>query len=124
MTDFYDDLETRSAEQRANDLRIALQDQIGRAQVLAGYADSLGGVDAMKIESVEDLAALPVLRKSDLGAAQKAHPPLGGFTTGVSQFSHIFQSPGPIYEPGAHDAKDWWRFARFLHAVGISSQEF
>ena len=118
---FYDDLETRSADERAKDLRIALQDQIGRAQVLPGYADALAGVDSLKIEGVADLARLPVLRKSDLGAAQKAHPPLGGFTTGVSQFSHIFQSPGPIYEPGAHDSKDWWRFARFLHAVGIHS---
>ncbi|WP_415919384.1 phenylacetate--CoA ligase family protein [Tateyamaria sp. SN6-1] len=120
---FYDDLETRSAEARARDLKVALQDQVGRAQVLAGYADTLGGVDALTIEGVGDLAALPVLRKSDLGAAQKARPPLGGFTTGVSQFSHIFQSPGPIYEPGAHDAKDWWRFARFLHAAGIGSQD-
>ena len=120
---FYDELETRSAAQRDKDLKTALQDQIGRAQVLAGYAGTLAGVDALKIESIADLAALPVLRKSDLGAAQKAHPPLGGFTTGVSQFSHIFQSPGPVYEPGAHDAKDWWRFARFLHAVGIGSQD-
>ncbi|MEL7165217.1 MAG: phenylacetate--CoA ligase family protein [Pseudomonadota bacterium] len=120
---FYDDLETRNADERARDLRVALQDQVGRAQVLAGYADSLGAIDALKIDGVADLAALPVLRKSDLGAAQKAHPPLGGFTTGVGQFSHIFQSPGPIYEPGSHDSKDWWRFARFLHAVGIGSED-
>ena len=118
---FYDELETRSAEARVKDLKIALQDQIGRAQVLPGYAETLAGVDSLKINGIADLAALPVLRKTDLGAAQKAHPPLGGFTTGVSQFSHIFQSPGPIYEPGAHDSKDWWRFARFLHAVGIHS---
>ena len=119
----YDDLETRSADIRARDLKVALQDQVGRAQRLAGYADTLGGVDALKIGGVGDLAGLPVLRKSDLGAAQKAHPPLGGFTTGVSQFSHVFQSPGPIYEPGSHDSKDWWRFARFLHAAGIRSED-
>ena len=64
-----------------------------------------------------------MLRKSELGAAQKANPPLGGFTSGVSQFSHVFQSPGPIYEPGSHTTKDWWRFARFLHAAGISSSD-
>ena len=119
----YDDLETRSADTRARDLKVALQDQVGRAQRLAGYADTLGGVDALKIGGVGDLAALPVLRKADLGAAQKAHPPLGGFTTGVSQFSHVFQSPGPIYEPGSHDSKDWWRFARILHAAGIRSED-
>ncbi|MEM7521246.1 MAG: AMP-binding protein [Pseudomonadota bacterium] len=117
----YDDLETRSAEQRAKDMAVALPDQIGRAQRLAGYQAVLGDVDAMKIRTAADLAALPVLRKSDLVAAQKANPPLGGYTSGVSQFSHIFQSPGPIYEPGSHDSKDWWRFARFLHAAGFHS---
>ena len=45
--------------------------------------------------------ALPVLRKSDLGAAQAAHPPFGGFTArAAAEFAHVFQSPGPIYEPG------------------------
>ncbi len=119
--EYYDELETRSSDERGKALVIALQDQIARAQRLQGYRESLGDVDSLKIKSLDDLAALPVLRKSDLGAAQKARPPLGGFTTGVSQFSHIFQSPGPIYEPGSHDSKDWWRFARFLHATGIHS---
>ena len=118
---FYDDLETRDADQRAADMAQALPDQIARAKIMAGYAERLGDVVPDAIKTVADLAKLPILRKTDLGAAQRAHPPLGGFTTGVSQFSHIFQSPGPIYEPGSHDSKDWWRFARFLHAVGIHS---
>ena len=121
MTHFYDDLETRSADQRAKDLTTALPDQIARAQRMEGYANSLGEVDSFQSKTPADLARLPVLRKSDLSAAQKAHPPFGGFTTGISQFSHVFQSPGPIYEPGAHDSKDWWRFARFLHAAGFDS---
>ncbi|MEM8690609.1 MAG: phenylacetate--CoA ligase family protein [Pseudomonadota bacterium] len=121
MTHFYDDLETRSADQRAKDLTTALPDQIARAQRMEGYANTLGEVDSFQIKTPADLARLPVLRKSDLSAAQKAHPPFGGFTTGISQFSHVFQSPGPIYEPGAHDSKDWWRFARFLHAAGFDS---
>ncbi len=119
----YDDLETRSADERAADMARALPDQIARAKLMTGYAASLGEVDPDAITTVADLAALPVLRKSDLGSAQKGKPPLGGFTTGVSQFTHVFQSPGPIYEPGATDAKDWWRFARFLHALGIRSQD-
>ena len=119
----YDDLETRSADERAADMARALPDQIARAKLMTGYAASLGDVDPDAITTFADLAALPVLRKSDLGSAQKGKPPLGGFTTGVSQFTHVFQSPGPIYEPGATDAKDWWRFARFLHALGIRSQD-
>lgn len=123
MADFYDDLETRSADERASDLARDLPDQIARAQIMAAYQETLGGVDPDAIRTMDDLARLPVLRKSELGSAQKAHPPLGGYTTGVSQFSHIFQSPGPIYEPGVRDAKDWWRFGRCLHALGIGSQD-
>jgi phenylacetate-CoA ligase len=33
-------------------------------------------------------------------------------------YSHIFQSPGPIYEPGG-TTHDWWRIGRFLNAVGV-----
>ena len=117
----FDELETRSADQRAADLARDLPAQIARAQGLAGYAESLSAVDAASVTSIEALAALPVLRKSDLGAAQKANPPFGGFTAqGPSGFAHVFQSPGPIYEPGGID-RDWWRFGRVLHAVGIGA---
>ncbi|UWR95859.1 phenylacetate--CoA ligase family protein [Phaeobacter inhibens] len=118
MTNF-DSLETRSADARASDLAEQLPQQIARAMAAPGYGDSLRNVDAASITSVADLAALPVLRKSDLGKAQAAHPPFGGFTVKpASGFAHIFQSPGPIYEPGGVD-HDWWRMGRFLHAAGI-----
>lgn len=119
MTRYFDDLETRSAEARAAALAEALPRQIARAQALPGYGDSLAGVDADSIASVADLAKLPVLRKSDLGKAQAAAGPFGGLTTRpASGFAHIFQSPGPIYEPGGTE-HDWWRMGRFLHACGI-----
>ena len=115
----FDDLETRSAQARAADLAAALPAQIARAQGLSGYGGSLDGVDAGAVTSVADLAALPVLRKSELGKAQAANAPFGGFTTKpASGFSHVFQSPGPIYEPSSTDP-DWWRMGRFLHAIGI-----
>ena len=115
----FDDLETRSADARADDLAAALPAQIARAQELSGYGGSLGGVDAGSVTSAADLAALPVLRKSELGKAQAANAPFGGFTTKpASGFSHVFQSPGPIYEPSSTDP-DWWRMGRFLHAIGI-----
>ena len=41
---FFDDLETRSADQRANDLALALPAQIANAQKLSGYADALGAL--------------------------------------------------------------------------------
>ena len=117
----FDDLETRSADQRAADLAKALPQQIARAQGLPGYGDTLKGVDASQITSAAALADLPVLRKSELGKAQAAQAPFGGFTTKpVTEFSHVFQSPGPIYEPSSNDP-DWWRMGRFLHAAGIGA---
>ena len=117
----FDDLETRSADQRAADLAQALPQQIARAQGLPGYGETLKGVDASQITSAAALADLPVLRKSELGKAQAGQPPFGGFTTKpVTEFSHVFQSPGPIYEPSSNDP-DWWRMGRFLHAAGIGA---
>jgi phenylacetate-CoA ligase len=119
MSSHFDDLETRSAAQRAEDLASALPRQIARAQALAGYGDTLAGIDAGTITAGADLARLPVLRKTALADAQKPGAPFGGFNAlPVSGFAHVFQSPGPIYEPGG-GGRDWWRFARFLAATGI-----
>ena len=119
MTSPYDDLEGRSADARAAAVATALPEQVARAKTLPGYADALAGIEASAIGDRDALAALPVLRKSDLVAAQKAAPPFGGLTTlAASEFDHVFQSPGPIYEPGTLDG-DWWRIGRFLHALGI-----
>ncbi|TMM53011.1 phenylacetate--CoA ligase family protein [Sulfitobacter sabulilitoris] len=118
---YFDELETRSADARATDLARALPQQIARAQGVPGYAGALDGLDATTVTDAAALAALPVLRKSELGAAQAAASPFGGFTTKPPQdFSHIFQSPGPIYEPSSTD-HDWWRMGRFLHALGIGA---
>ncbi|MEM1274323.1 MAG: phenylacetate--CoA ligase family protein [Pseudomonadota bacterium] len=112
-------LETRSADARAAQLAGDLPEQIARAQALPAYAEALGSVSASEITGIDALSTLPVLRKSELGDAQAEHAPFGGYTTrSADGFAHIFQSPGPIYEPGDVSA-DWWRVGRFLHAVGI-----
>lgn len=119
MTKFYDTLETRSADQRAADQAQALRIQIGRALSAPGFATHLADADTGAVASAEDLAKLPVLRKSDLAQAQASRPPFGGFTVKPARhFHHVFQSPGPIYEPGSTDP-DWWRMGRFLHAAGV-----
>jgi len=121
MSAFYDDLETRSAEARAVDLARDLPAQIARAQALSGYAGRLETVEAEAVTDMAALARLPVLRKSDLGDAQKASAPLGGLTSKDARaFAHVFQSPGPIYEPG-DTTHDWWRMGRFVHACGIGA---
>ncbi len=117
---FYDDLETRSADRReadlARDLPALVAHAVSQAPAMAAH---LEGVDPAAVTSREALAKLPVLRKAELGERQKAQPPFGGFAAGgPSAFRHVFQSPGPIYEPGG-GGRDWWRMGRFLHAIGI-----
>ncbi|MFC7705756.1 phenylacetate--CoA ligase family protein [Plastorhodobacter daqingensis] len=119
MTHHFDTLETRSADARAADLARRLPEQIARARQTRAFAALLADVDPASITDPAALARLPVIRKSELGRAQAESPPLGGFTLRPAQdFDHVFQSPGPIYEPG-RVAPDWWRLGRFLRACGI-----
>ena len=109
---YFDDLETRSADERASAQLAALNTQLARV------ADHPGScrIDAGPLQALSDLARLPILRKSDLTKWQRERPPFGGFLT--ANIAHVFQSPGPIYEPGGI-SHDWWRMGRFLHACGI-----
>lgn len=119
MTGFYDDLETRDETMRAEWLQEALPAAIGRAKTAPAFARLLRDIDPADITDPAALACLPVIRKSDLTGAQKKNPPFGGFATRLTaEFDYIFQSPGPIYEPGRFDS-DWWRLGRFLHAAGV-----
>lgn len=124
MSDYYDALETRSTEEREAALFEALRTQIRDAQSRSpGFAKLLDGVDADAVTDRAALARLPVLRKTELGAMQKAEPPFGGLTTQpASGFDYVFQSPGPIYEPGMQ-APDWWRFARALYSGGLRKDD-
>ncbi len=109
---FYDNLETRS-----DDARHAAQLDMVNAQLarLAAEQDScLPDVGTLK--DLSELTNLPVLRKSELSKWQADKPPFGGMP--VSNVAHVFQSPGPIYEPGGI-SHDWWRMGRFLHAAGF-----
>ena len=116
---FFDALETRTADQRLDENLAALRAQVAQAKTLSGYQESLSSVGADGILSLDDLAKLPILRKSDLSNAQKPGQTLGGYNArALSDFAHIFQSPGPIYEPGGVE-HDWWRIGRFAHAAGV-----
>ena len=118
--EFYDDLEIRDPEQREDQLMAQLSAQLAHAKAnTSHYAEAFADLDTASINSREALATLPVTRKSDLAALQKKNPPLGGINTvPLSELSHIFASPGGLYEPDA-DRKDYWRYARALWAAGV-----
>jgi phenylacetate-CoA ligase len=119
MTDFHDALEARDPLTREKELLEALPALIRRAQEAPGWASILSGVNASDIDSRDALAQLPITRKSDLKALQQASLPFGGLTTTpVAGLSHVFMSPGPIFDPEGRGT-DWWRFARPLHALGV-----
>lgn len=60
-----------------------------------------GGIRLHEIEDYETFRArVPLLRKSELAANQRAHPPFGEFVTVPrSQFGSLHTSPGPIFLP-------------------------
>jgi phenylacetate-CoA ligase len=124
MPDYYDELETRSPQAREDALLAALPGQIAHARQKApAYGALLEDVDAPSIDSRGALARVPITRKTELIERQGEAPPFGGFAaTAVSELSHIFASPGPIYEPEAR-RDDYWRMARALFAAGFRSGE-
>jgi phenylacetate-CoA ligase len=116
----YDKLETRSPRLREKALMAALPKLVAHAKKNApGFARILKDVRPDRINSRKALAALPVTRKSDLGALQKEMPPLGGLNaTPVEKLAKLFLSPGPIYDPEGRGS-NWWRTARGLFAGGF-----
>jgi phenylacetate-CoA ligase len=119
MAEHYDNLETRDPEVRERDLMARLPALVAAAMRAPGYSRFLKGIDAKAVTSRAALAKLPVLRKSDLPAWQKAEPPFAGLLPdAVGTFGRLFTSPGPIYEPEGTGA-DPWRVARGLFAAGF-----
>ena len=115
--EYYDALETRSADQRQADQTKALLSQVKLAMEAPGSCLVADG----EVRAIADLPRLPILRKSELlkWQAEKSGP-FGGIHT--ANVTHIFQSPGPIYEPGGA-SPDWWRMGRGLFAAGFRNDD-
>lgn len=118
---YYDDLETRPAEQRECALFAALPALITGAMAAPGWRTQLADVDPQAVTSPTALAGLPLLRKSALKDLQRADPPFGGFAvTAPGKLKRLLMSPGPIFEPQGQ-AADFWGAARALFAAGVRS---
>ena len=130
MNPHFDALETRDPQARESALLAALPAQVAHAQAHApAFAELLQGVDAASVNSRAALAQLPVIRKTELLARQKASRAaggnvFGGFSTlGFGQgMTRVFASPGTIYEPEGARA-DYWRMARTMFAAGFRPGE-
>jgi phenylacetate-CoA ligase len=119
MTDHYDSLETRPRVLRDSEEMAVLPKVIAHAVQAPGWAGLLVGIDAHAINSRAALAQLPVLRKADIAALQKEHPPFGGLAVvAPGRARRLLMSPGPIFEPEG-SGRDWWGAARALYAAGF-----
>ena len=119
MPDHYDALEIRDPAAREREQLARLPEAIARAMTAPGWAKHLAGVDPHAVTSRAALARLPVLRKSELMALQKDHPPFGGFNvTPPGKSRRLMMSPGPIFEPEG-TGEDWWGSARACFAAGF-----
>ncbi|HSX72899.1 MAG TPA: AMP-binding protein, partial [Shinella sp.] len=119
MTEHYDPLETRPQAVREADLFARLPKLLAAALAAPAYAGHLRGIDPADITDRNALSTLPVLRKAELPALQKAALPFGGFVPAQpSSFGRLFTSPGPIFEPEGI-ATDAWNAARGLYAAGF-----
>ena len=89
--------ETKASEEG---LFAALRARLAVLRPLApALARQLEGVDIDSLRSAADFTRIPLLRKSDLPAMQRAAPPFGGIAaTAPGRFKRLFLSPGPIFE--------------------------
>ena len=124
MNPHFDTLEIRDPALREAAHMAALPGLIALAQQHSpAAARSLAEIVPSRITSRAALATLPVTRKHELLDRQKATrpaDPFGGFSAVLRgrKMSHIFASPGPIYEPDVA-RPDYWRVGRALFAAGF-----
>jgi len=83
------------------------------------------GVPPEELRGMADLERLPVTTKDELVRLQAENPPFGGFcTVPLGELSHVFVSPGPLYEPGGDGngfGSTW--FFELLAASGVAPGE-
>src|ERR1700760_2670507 len=117
MPDHYDSLETRGPAEREKAQSAALSALVARAVAAPGWAKHLAGIDPAAVTSRAALAKLPLLRKSDLVALQKAAPPFGGFNvTPPRKMAALLMPPVPIFEPQGN-SPDPYGMTRALYAA-------
>jgi len=123
MTEYFDSLDTQPSAERERLLFGQLPALLAAAMRSDAYAARFSGVDPSMVTTRDALARLPILRKSDLPAMQRAHRPFGGLSFQKPElFRRLFASPGPIFEAQGSSV-DPWGVARPMHAMGFRAGE-
>jgi phenylacetate-CoA ligase len=119
--DYFDELETMSAENRAQYQSEKLFATVRYAYAHAPAVKKMldrAGIKPFDIRTVKDLEKLPITRKTDLIELQKTDPPYGGFLmVPPEEVDRVFISPGPVYEPIQTASIKW--FAKAFWAAGF-----
>ncbi|WP_298441366.1 AMP-binding protein [uncultured Ferrimonas sp.] len=119
MSEFYDSAEQQNSSDREQNLLARLPAFLAYiSEHSSHYREQLDEFDLTAVADRTALAALPVLRKSDLTQLQQAKPPLAGIVPNMSTVSRLFQSPGPICEP-ENTRHDWWGVGRAFFGAGF-----
>lgn len=116
----FDELDTQPDDRREAALFSRFSERLQEySESCKGLSRQLEGSSFTTVNDRASLARLPVLRKTELMAAQQANPPFGDFVReSALAGSRLFMSPGPVWEPQVSGA-DPWQSARALHAAGI-----
>ncbi len=89
-------------------LRDVIRSAYANAEAVKNRFDR-AGLAPEDVQTVHDLAKIPVLAKDELVRLQEENPPFGGLLcVPLSQVSHFFFSPGPLYEPGPEEDDPLW----------------
>ena len=80
-------------------LRQMVQSAYANAPAIKARFDQ-ANINPHDIQTVADLLQIPIMPKDEIVQLQQAAPPFGGMlSVPLDQVTHIFFSPGPIYEP-------------------------
>ena len=119
MTNYFDDKETISPEERENDQNRRLSRMVtlgyNHSERLKTILDELG-LNPADIKSIRDLEKLPVISREEVVELELQAPPFGGFCRNDADIDRIFISPGPVYEPHLRENTLW---ARGYFAAGF-----
>ncbi|MFH0914225.1 MAG: phenylacetate--CoA ligase family protein [Chloroflexota bacterium] len=121
--DYFDQLETRSRQEREDYLNRRLREQVSyayeNAPAMKAKLDQ-AGVRPSDIRTIKDLEKLPITSKGDLIRLRKESPPWGGLL-GVPPYKlpRVFMSPGPIYDTQSLSDDFYRRFQRGFYCIGF-----